>query len=52
MIQESIRQLCAVSIFCGAAINIAIRDTRKELVEFAIDEERKKQRNRKSGFMT
>ena len=22
MIQESIRQLCAVSIFCGAAINI------------------------------
>lgn len=43
---------CCLIICCGAAINIAIRDTRKELVEFAIDEERKKQRNRKSGFMT
>ncbi len=44
---------CCLVFCCGAAINIAIRNTHKELLELAIDEERKKKQNTKrSGFMT
>ena len=43
---------CCLVICCGAAINIAIRDTHRELVELAIDEERKRKQEKKSGFMT